>query len=347
MKLHIQLPPGSLIILAIFLLAGCSQTNPEPAPPLTLLEAQGEKFRAAYHTSAAELKSRFEEDSTDSEALLGYAEKMVYLYIFGLESKTATIPKAERSAAKAYQFDSTSQASLTMQAILHFLDWEWQAAGEDFRSAIRKDPTNGQTRHWYCLWLVAMEGQHDKALEHSDTIMMHDPSGDFTVGRGSLHYFARKNQALKKLMQESIAADPSVPWPYDWLGMAHCELKEFDQSIEIYRQAFLLSDGLAEVGGGLGHALGLAGEKEAAKAMADFYKVAAKTRYIPQVQRAFIHIGLGEHEEALTLLQEAYDSKSWFIIFLQIEPWYDPIESDDRFQKLIDAMHFPVRLRKV
>ena len=78
-------------------------------------------------------------------------------------------------------------------------------------------------------------------------------------------------------------------------------------------KAFELSDGTVEVGGGLGHALGNAGETELAKQMADYYVKASKTSYLPPVQRSFIHISIGEHEQALNLLEQAYNEKSWFL----------------------------------
>ncbi len=186
-----------------------------------------------------------------------------------------------------------------------------------------------------------MTGDYTEPMAQSDTIMTLDPSGDFKVGRGSLLYFARRNEELRDLMLETIDDDPSIPWGYDWLGMAYCELEDWDNSLETYFKAFELSDGLVEVGGGLGHALGLAGEYELGKQIADTYAEAAKEHYLPQVQRAFIHIGIGEYDEAIRLLEEAYDAKSWFVIFIGIEPWYDPIRDDARFQALVDRMGYP------
>jgi len=102
-----------------------------------------------------------------------------------------------------------------------------------------------------------------------------------------------------------------------------------------------VSDGTGEVGGGLGHALGLAGEYETAKQMADFYGMKSKEYYLPPVQRAFIHIGIGEYDEAIKLLEQAYNENSWFLAFIQIEPWYDPIRDDPRFEEIMGRMKFP------
>ena len=142
-------------------------------------------------------------------------------------------------------------------------------------------------------------------------------------------------------MEKTIARDTALPWGYDWLGMAYNGLEQHQKSIDTYYRAFELSDGTVEVGGGLGHALGMAGHYAPAKNLADFYQSQADHHYLPPVQRAFIHIGIEEYEEALNLLEQAYAEKSWFLIFLKIEPWYDPIRQESRFQDIITQMEFP------
>ena len=229
---------------------------------------------------------------------------------------------------------------------MHFLDWKWADARHTFERAIATDPRDPAVRHWYSLLICATTGRFDLAMQQSDTIMELDQSDDYQVGRGSLLYFARRNTELRDLMLKTIAQDPSVPWGYDWLGMAYIELEDYKNSITTYEKAFKLSDGLVEVGGGLGHALGLAGHNEPAKFMADTYADAAKERYLPPVQRAFIHIGIGEYDKALELLEQAYAEKSWFIIFIQIEPWYDPIRNDPRFSELVQKMYFPIMVNQ-
>ena len=103
-------------------------------------------------------------------------------------------------------------------------------------------------------------GRMDEALVQHDTIASMDSNEDYLVGRGSIYYFLRDNKTLEELMLKTIAKDPSSPWPYDWLGMAYIEQKDYKNSLDTYFKAFELSDGTVEVGAGLGHALGLAGE---------------------------------------------------------------------------------------
>ena len=142
-------------------------------------------------------------------------------------------------------------------------------------------------------------------------------------------------------MHDEIEKNPVIPWAYDWLGMAYNGLEEHDEALDTYFKAFELSDGTVEVGGGLGHALGEAGELKLAKQIADYYDKAAENNYLPACQRAFIHISINEYQKSLDLLEQAYEEKSWFLIFMQAEHWYDPIRDDKRFKSILSKMNFP------
>ncbi len=54
-----------------------------------------------------------------------------------------------------------------------------------------------------------------------------------------------------------------------------------------------------------------------------------------------IYTGLGEHEQALKWLERAYQDRSGWMPFLQVEPRLDPLRDDPRFQDLLRRMNFP------
>jgi len=327
---------SALFLALIFFSCQPGEDNPVNDAVLASL---GNKFSSQYEREAQNFADQASADPANVDALLNFAETKIIIYIFGFAARDETIPMAKEAFIKARHIDSLSAAIHTVSGMLSLLDWDWDGTRDAFQAAIKADPKGAIQRHWYSLYLSIM-GRFDEAMLQSDTIMSLDPSGDFLVGRGSLLYFARRNEEMKELMLETVAKDTTVPWGYDWLGMAYIELEDYNNSVNTYYRAFELSDGTVEVGAGLGHALGLSGHHEEAKYMADYYAEAAKTQYLPPVQRAFIHIGIGEYDEAIKLLEQAYDEHSWFLAFIQIEPWYDPIRKDKRFTDIIKRMEF-------
>jgi tetratricopeptide (TPR) repeat protein len=310
----------------------------------TIMASLGNKHKSDWEDLANIYRQQAQSDASNINAWLGLAETNVIIYVFGFSDRQSMLPEAKKAFQNAYSLDSTRSEVLKIKAVLSFLDWEWQEAETTFVESIKMDSANLSSRHWYSLYLMAMM-RTEEAMEQSDIILSMDDEGGFTIGRGSMYYFARRFEEMKQLMIEAIAQDTTVAWGYDWLGMAYIELDEFEKSLDTYFKAFELSDGTVEVGAGLGHALGQAGKTELAKEMTAFYDEAAKENYLPSVQRAFIHIGIKEYDKAMELLEQAYEEQSWFLIFMQIEPWYDPIRNDPklnkRFNAIIDKMEFP------
>jgi hypothetical protein len=67
----------------------------------------------------------------------------------------------------------------------------------------------------------------------------------------------------------------------------------------------------------------------------------AERWHVPPVQIAFVHIGLGEKQQALDLLESAYEQRSWELVFLQVVPWLDDLRAEPRFLELVKKMNFP------
>ena len=301
----------------------------------------GDKHKQEFKKSIKDFKDQIVNDSSNTSAYLGLAETNVILYIFGFTSREETLPEAKSALAAMQQFDQESSEYHRVSGMLNFLDRKWKKAEIDFLSSINTNPKNLNARHWYSLFLYAVMEDVEGALAQHDTIKAMDPNEDYLIGRGSLYYFMQDHEELKRLMLKDTEMHPETPWGFDWLGMAYNGLKEHDNAIKTYLKAFELSDGTVEVGGGLGHALGEAGETELAKQMADFYTEQSKSNYLPPCQRAFIHVSIGENEKAIELLEQAFEEKSWFLIFMKIEHWYDPLRSDPRFQRLIKKFNYP------
>ena len=56
---------------------------------------------------------------------------------------------------------------------------------------------------------------------------------------------------------------------------------------------------------------------------------------------ALMHLRLGEKEKAFVWLERAYQSHAGDLIYLNVEPQYDPIRNDPRFQDLVSRVGLP------
>jgi len=68
----------------------------------------------------------------------------------------------------------------------------------------------------------------------------------------------------------------------------------------------------------------------------------SKQKYVSAVLVAMIYAGLGEKDKAFEWLEEGYDDRSIGLANLEeikVDPAYDPLRSDPRFQDLLRRMN--------
>ncbi len=63
---------------------------------------------------------------------------------------------------------------------------------------------------------------------------------------------------------------------------------------------------------------------------------------IGRYEIAFIYAGLGDKDSAFAWLERALQARDKGILYLKIDPCFDPLRSDPRFQELINRAGFPL-----
>lgn len=322
---HSALPPDSIT-------NGTETPGPREMP--------GKPFRQAFEGAAAHCEQAIRLSPDDPSNYVELAGSQVMLWCFGFLPGEEVLPRAQAAANKALELDDSLAPAHTMLGVLHVSRWEWAEAEREFQRAIELDPDSAKARHWYALYLAAM-ARHDQAVQQSEKALELEPTSGYRTGLGAILYFRRDFPRMIQVMEKTVSLDPGFAPGYDWLGMAYVQSGRFEDSVEVYRKAVSLSNGLAEINAGLGHAYAVAGNRAEAERILDEFDRLSQHWHIPPVQIAFVHVGLGEKDEAFQWLEIAFREESWELAFLQVEPWLDDLRSDQRFADFLRRMDFP------
>lgn len=305
----------------------------EPARP-------GGRFRAVWEDALAQARQAVADAPTSATAHTAVAESCIALWCFGFEPRGTILKPGRVAVERSLQIDPNLSRAHTTLGILQLADWEWTRAEKSFERAVALDPSSPSARHWHALYLAAM-GRHGKAQAESRKAVSLDQAGSYQVGLGAVLYFAHDFAEMARVMEEAVAAEANSAPAHDWLGMAYVQLGRYDDAIEVYRRAVTLSDNTPEILAGLGHAYGIAGRKgEAAKVLAELTGMSRRW-YVPPVQIAYVHASLGQTREVFLMLDEAVRQRSWELVFVREEPWFDHLHSDPRFTRVVEQMQFP------
>jgi tetratricopeptide (TPR) repeat protein len=88
----------------------------------------------------------------------------------------------------------------------------------------------------------------------------------------------------------------------------------------------------------LGHANGTAGNKDEAVKVLEKLMDRSKQQYVPSYWIAMIHVGLGDKDQAFTWLERAFQERSSWLAWAKVEPRFDTLRSDTRFNSLLLRM---------
>ncbi len=158
---------------------------------------------------------------------------------------------------------------------------------------------------------------------------------------GKQFYFARQyNEAIKEL-NRTIDLDPDFFLAHWYLGRTLVQQELYDEAITTFETAVALSEDDPIQIAALAHAQALSGNTEEALTLLEGLRQASDRRYVSPYAMAEIYIGLRERDSAFAWLQRAYEERSVYLIYLKLEPRFDGLRSDPRFEDLVRQMNFP------
>jgi tetratricopeptide (TPR) repeat protein len=275
-----------------------------------------------------------EVDPDYAQAYAGLADSYILLGYYGAYAPDDVMPKAKAAAVKALELDdSLAEAHNSLAYILYVYEWKWSASEKEFKKAIKLNPKYATAHHWYAFKLAAI-GRHADAIAEMKLARELDPLAlIINTEVGWAYYFARQYDKAIEQYQKALEMDPSFGVAHMFLGTSYIQQGRYDEGIsELLRARELSGGGMT---GLLGHAYARAGKKDAALKTIDELAQPSAGSYASPYHLALVYAGLGETENTLDLLEQAYAERSLFLAWLNVEPMFDSIRSDPRFADLV------------
>ncbi len=157
-----------------------------------------------------------------------------------------------------------------------------------------------------------------------------------------MYYFARDYDRAIAEYRKVLEMDPNFAVAHFYLAHAYVEKGMHKESIEEFQEALRLSGHSTETIARLGYGYAAAGQTADALRMLDELREMSGERWVPSGVVALIYVGLGDNGQAIQWLEKAYQEHSTpGIESLQVDPLFDPLRDDPRFQDLVQRMNFP------
>jgi TolB-like protein/DNA-binding winged helix-turn-helix (wHTH) protein/Flp pilus assembly protein TadD len=296
----------------------------------------GLKQSTIYFQHAIELDPRY------AEAYSGLADAYTALGYTSYSAPKDSFPKARELANKALQIDpSLAEARASLAYVKLYYDWDWRGAEEEFQRAVAVNPNYATAHHWYSVLLTA-QGRHDDALSEIGRAHELDPlSVPINTDIGFELYYAHRYEEAISQLRSVLQTSPKSPLAHLWLGRAYEQKGMYPEAITEFEQAGTALKDWPVIIAAAGHAYGRWGRKSDAIAALHRMNELTKEEYVTPYGMALIFAGMNDREQATHWLQKAYEDRSHWLVWLNLDPRFDNVRSDPRFVDLLGRMHFP------
>jgi TolB-like protein/DNA-binding winged helix-turn-helix (wHTH) protein/tetratricopeptide (TPR) repeat protein len=272
----------------------------------------------------------------------GLASTYALLYWYSSARPQDVYPKGKAAAERALKLDDTLAEPHATLGLIHLsFDWDWEAAGQEFRRAIELDPNYATAHHWFAIYLYG-QGQREESLREMRLAERVDPlslpiNTDLGVVLYQLH---RYDESLRQLKQ-TIELDPNYSDAFHALALTHAAKAEYPQAIAAAEKAVRLAPGDPIVLAELGYVYAVAGKENETRAILKQLSQGLKDRPRAGYSLALVYAGLKDRNHLYEWLDKTYREHAPEILNITAEPMFDPFRADPQFRDIVRHLGLP------
>jgi eukaryotic-like serine/threonine-protein kinase len=293
-------------------------------------------------TGISYFQQAIEIDPSYALAYAGLADAYRAMALGGEMRSTEFLPKAKAAAQKAIEIDDTlAEGHAVLGYIIYWYDWDWNAAEKQYKRALELNPNSSDT-HLFYAHLLSTTGRHAEGLAEVRRARELDPlslrinalEGEFLIHAG------RTDEALARL-QKTFELDPNSRLAHLFASSAYIEKGMYSEAVAEARKARELSGVSSYPTAFLGYALAKSGKPAEARGLLEELLKLSTERYVSPYNIALIYNGLDERDETLAWLEQGYQKRDPRMVFLKVEPKWNNLRADPRFQDLLRRVGLP------
>ena len=275
-----------------------------------------------------------ERDPTYALAYTGIADAYYNLSNLHMPPREA-MPRVREAAQRALALDDSLAAAHTSMALaLVWYDWNFAKGEQEFKRAIQLNPNDADAHRFYGDFLIAM-GRFDAAIAEKRHAEQLDPlsiNASWDVGR-ALYYAGRFDEAIEQA-RRTQELDRNFPYVYFLQAQIAFRRNQVPEALAQIKRALDLGGRNTLLIATWGYMNARAGNRDEALRALDELRTRSP-KYLLPLFLARIHTALGENDKAFDYLERVYADRSESMVWLKVDPSFEPLRKDPRFVALI------------
>jgi tetratricopeptide (TPR) repeat protein len=279
-----------------------------------------------------------------AQAYVGLADTYDLLREYSTMPDSEAYARAIAAARKAVELDdSLPEAHRALAFSEWWGKWDFRDGEREFRRTIELNPKDPVARKWYAN-VLAVQGQFSESLEQNEKAQELDPtSNSILADRGLMLFNSGKRDEGIALLKEVERSAPQFLSPHNYLMILSLELRDYPSYLEEGKKTaeiendLALKDVIASAGAGY--------ERDGERGLLNNLYAKQKEYYqagkLWGTDLAKTCILMGKKQEALQLLEEAYNRHESDALSCLEQPDLLTLRDEPKFKALVKRMDFP------
>ena len=252
------------------------------------------------------------------------------------------LPKAKEAALQAVEIDEDlAEAHSSLALICVYYDHNWDRAEKEFRKALELNPDLISAHQRYGSYLSFM-GRFEEAIRHYETALELDPfSLQSNVNLATAYYLRGDYERAVNHLVNTSELEPNYMPTHFVLACAYIQQGRLAEAIAEFQQIYKLDEEAYLAMGFMGYAHALAGQRDEAETLLNVLQDIASRKYVSPYSMLVIHLALGPEERVFELLDQLYEERNDWLVWLKVSPELRSLREHPRFNTLLNRVGFP------
>jgi TolB-like protein/DNA-binding protein YbaB len=275
-------------------------------------------------------------DSLYARAYSGLADCYNLVSLYSGIAPNESFPKAKEAAIKAIELDGSlaeAYASLAYSQFCH--EYNWIESEKRFKRAIDLDPNNARVHQWYSNLLTGLGAFEDALIQIKEAQRLDPSSVHINLVVGWTLHFARQYEKAVEQLKRTLWIDPNYGPTYWVLGLSYTQMGMYKEAMEAFEKMIKQKQFTIAALAGMGNVYAVLRDTVKAVNIINELIDYSKDKYVPAYYIATIYAGLKKEKEAIAWLQRAYEDRSDWLVYLNVDPNYDWLRSNTGFTQII------------
>jgi len=225
---------------------------------------------------------------------------------------------------------------------LRNLEWNWSESESQTKKGLSIDPDNTNMQRRYAL-LLALQGRFDEAIAECNRAHELDPLGSiYNSDIARIYYYAGKIDETLRMAQYAFTVEPNYRPAMGTMALALERSGLLDSSVVWVSKSSTRTgtdyEGLPEM-----FMTKPKPYKQYWKEVLERTLRDEKEKHFSRMSMAILYMRNNDSENALKALTQGYEAREGNMVYVNVEPMFDPLHGDPRFQRIIAGMKLEPR----